>query len=77
MLEKPGALMLYPIYDLLFGEKENDKGDWRRPFLELTEDQIAISYKTYKTDDPNDMQAITDGNLAPGIMTRKLSLCEI
>ena len=48
--------MLYPIYELLFY------------FLDLAEDQIAISYKTYKSVDENDMQAIFDEKLTPGIM---------
>ena len=69
MLEKPGALMLYPIYQLLFG-----KMAWRDPVLKLTENQIAISYKTYKSDNADDMQAIIDQKLAPGTMTRKFKL---
>ena len=35
------------------------------PSLELTEDQVEITYKTYKSDDPDDMQAIIDQKLAP------------
>ena len=61
-----GALMLAPIYNLLFAENKND-----RPSLELTEDRIAISYKTYKSYDADDMQKITDEKLTPGIITRK------
>ena len=58
VLEKPGALMLAPIYKLLFGT-------WSRDLL-LTEDQIAISYKTYKNHNPADMQEIVDQKLAAG-----------
>ena len=36
------------------------------PSLELTEDQIAISYKTYKSDRADDRQVIIDEKLAPG-----------
>ena len=54
VLEKPGALMLYPIYELLFD------------YLALADTQISISYKTYKRDNEDDMQAIVDGNLTPG-----------
>ena len=35
------------------------------PSLELTEDQVEITYKTYISDDPDDMQAIIDQKLAP------------
>ena len=49
--------MLAPIYELLF----------REYYLALTEDQVVISYKTYKNNKPNDMQAIVDQKLAPGI----------
>ena len=66
VLEKPGALMIFPIYQLLCGD-----------FLALTEDQIAISYKTYKSDFPDDMQAIIDGKLTPGIVRRKFTLCVV
>ena len=61
MLEKPGAFMLAPVYQLLFGKNKS----WE-PSLELTENQIAISYETYKTDKADDRQAIVDGNLTPG-----------
>ena len=57
--------MLYPVYKLLFD----------KDYLALTEDQIAISYKTYKSDNENDMQAIIDQKLTPGIMARKSKLC--
>ena len=57
--------MLAPIYNLLFGENKND-----RPSLELTEDQIAISYKTYQSDNADDMQEIIEEKLTPGIITR-------
>ena len=57
--------MLAPIYKLLFQH-------FSEPLLELTEDQVAISYKTYKTDNADDMQAIIDGKLTPGIIIRKL-----
>ena len=46
--------MLYPIYELLFD------------YLALADNQISISYKTYKRDNEDDMQAIVDGNLTPG-----------
>ena len=69
VLEKPGALMLAPVYQLLFGE---NKPHHYLPSLELTEDQVAISYKTYKSDDANDIQAIIDQKLTPGIRTQKL-----
>ena len=61
VLEKPGTFMLAPIYRLLF--KKHQK-TW--PTLELTEDQITISYKTYKADKKSDMQEIFDRKLAPG-----------
>ena len=50
--------MLAPIYELLFDGWSNS--------LVLTEDQVTISYKTYKADDESDMQEIIDQNLAPG-----------
>ena len=55
--------MLAPIYYLLFRE---DKSWGRGPSLELTEDEIAISYRKYKSHDVNDMQAIIDQKLTPG-----------
>ena len=58
VLEKPGAFMLAPIYKLLFGSFEDS--------LLLTEDQVTISYKTYKADNQADMQKILDQKLAPG-----------
>ena len=48
--------MLAPVYDLLFDEYK----------LVLTEDQVTISYKTYKADNQSDMQEIIDQQLAPG-----------
>ena len=54
VLEKPGAFMLAPIHRLI---------DF---WLDLTEDQITISYKTYKTDNLADMNEIIDQQLAPG-----------
>ena len=53
--------MLAPVYYLLFG-----KNTEYEPSVELNEDQIAISYKTYKSDRADDRQAIIDGKLAPG-----------
>ena len=50
--------MLAPIYKLLFGR-------WSHNLL-LTEDEIAISYKTYKSDNEADMQEIVDQKLAAG-----------
>ena len=64
MLEKPGALMLYPIYQLLFDES----------FLFLTEDQISISYKTYDSQNEGDMQALIDEKLTPGKISRRNNL---
>ena len=61
-MEKPGALMIAPIYRLLF--------DYY--FLTLTEDQVAISYKTYKSSNEKDRQTIVDQKLTPGILTKKL-----
>ena len=55
-MEKSGALMLAPVYELLFGK-------WS---LLLTEDQISITYKTYKTDEAADLQEIINQKLAPG-----------
>ena len=66
-MEKPGAIMLQPVYELLF--------DGHR--LVLTEDQVAISYKTYKTSDEKDRQSVVDQKLAPGIkqcVTRHLKI---
>ena len=57
--------MLAPIYQLLFGENNGGLLD-DEPSLELTEDQIAISYKTYKSHNPADMQEIVDQKLAAG-----------
>ena len=48
--------MLSPVYELLF---ESDE-------LALTEGQVTIGYKTYKADNPVDMQEIIDQQLAPG-----------
>ena len=62
---KPGALMLAPIYSLLFAKN----GLYNNHSLELTEDQIAISYRTYKSNNTDDMQAIIDGKLTPGKTT--------
>ena len=59
--------MLAPIYYLLFGENES-----LGPSLELTEDQVALSYKTYKSDDANAMQAVIDQKLTPGNRTKKM-----
>ena len=58
--------MLAPIYDLLFDKHAN-----QRPSLELTEDQVAISYKSYRSCNSYDMQDIVDGKLTPGMITRK------
>ena len=59
VLEKPGVLMLAPVYQLLFN------------FLELTEDQITISYKKYNADSQSDMQSIINQQLAPGKEVKK------
>ena len=63
-MEKQGALMLAPVYQLLFGKHMSFLNP--EPSLELTEDQVAISYKTYKLDNADDRQAIVDGKLTPG-----------
>ena len=59
--------MLAPIYKLLFGKHKHyiGVGEYVQS-LELTEDQIAISYKTYKSHNPADMQEIVDQKLAAG-----------
>ena len=54
--------MLSPIYALLFGQNRGKLF----PSLDLVEDQISITYKTYKTDNKADMQEIIDQKLAPG-----------
>ena len=56
--------MLYPVHQLLFGKHKEES--WGDPSLELTEDQISISYKTYKLDNAVDRQAIVDQKLTPG-----------
>ena len=48
--------MLEPVHQLLFGYH-----------LALSRDQIKIFYKRYKTDNSDDMQAIIDQKLAPGL----------
>ena len=58
VLEKSGALMLAPIYELLFGAGMKS--------LLLTEDQITIYYKTYNSDNSADMNDIIDQKLSPG-----------
>ena len=69
-MEKPGALMLAPVYKILFGKFFGDG----TPSLELTEDQVAISYKIYKSGKADDRQTIVDENLTPGIMTIKIKI---
>ena len=64
VLEKPGAFMLAPIYRLLFGQCT----PYSANSLELTEDQVAVTYKTYRTDDPAALKAVVDQKLAPGKM---------
>ena len=60
--------MLGPIHNVLFYENGRGLPDGRGwlKTLELAEDDVVIYYETYKTDDPDDMQAIIDQNLAPG-----------
>ena len=68
--------MLAPIYILLFGQEDDISGirfhaTTQRTFhceyfLALTQDQVKIYYKSYRTDDLTDMQAISDQKLAPG-----------
>ena len=53
-------MLLRPIYQLIF---ENVT---REHCLALKKDEVVISYKTYKSTDPTDMQAIVDQKLAPG-----------
>ena len=59
--------MLYPIYELLF----------YYGYLNLTEDQIAISYKTYRSAGEADMQAIFDHKLTPGIKISIDLVCKV
>ena len=54
--------MLKPIYELLF-EKPDSNSKYR---LGLAKNKIVTSYKTHKSNDPADMQAIIDQKLAPG-----------
>ena len=60
-MEKSGVLMLAPVYKLFFGQNK----EWIQS-LELTEDQISITYKTYKTNKAADLQEIINQKLAPG-----------
>ena len=59
ILENEGALMLEPVYRLLFGRNTANLG--------LTRDQVKVYYRTYKLNDPDDLQTITDQKLAPGM----------
>ena len=61
--------MLAPVYELLFGKYQ--------PSLELSEDQISISYKTYKSDNADDMQCIIDQKLTPGMIPENLVVCTV
>ena len=54
--------MLAPIYELLFAQNKSH----REPSLELTEEQVTINYKTYKSDNADDMRAIVNEKLTPG-----------
>ena len=71
--------MLYPIYHILFGEHKDGyhRGIYHEsqfePSLQLTEDKVAISYRTYKSADTGDMQTILDDKLTPGIMIGELT----
>ena len=65
--------MLAPIYQLLFGEHNGPFWD-PKPSLELTEDQVSISYKTYKSDKLDDMRAIVNGKLTPGKLYTRLNM---
>ena len=62
-MEKHGALMLAPVYELLFGKGEYWSSE---SSLVLNEYQITISYKTYKSDHADDMLAIKNAKLTPG-----------
>ena len=62
-MEKSGAWMIRPIYQILFGTHKS----WH-PSLELAEDQVVISYKMYESDNASDMQVIVDEKLTPGII---------
>ena len=56
--------MLEPIYRLLFrGDRVYSPMKY---YLALTQDQIEVSYKTYKSGDMADMQEIFGQKLAPG-----------
>ena len=65
-----------PVYKLLFGRSDftdnpsdNSVGHYlasHGPSLELTEADIAITYKTYRSDNLADMQTLVDQKLAPG-----------
>ena len=61
ILESEGALMLKPIYQLLFGQDYESNY-----YLALARDQVKISYKSYKSDNLADMQTIFDQKLTPG-----------
>ena len=58
--------MLAPIYELLFNKTYDS--------LLLNQDQVKISYKTYKTEESNEMQEIVDQQLAPGTVSAWNSL---
>ena len=60
--------MLAPVYQLLFGE--NELRHWMKT-LELVENQVTVFYKTYKTNNRDDMRAIVDQKLAPGKLPDK------
>ena len=64
--------MMWPIYQLLFGK---DGGRYWNRSLELTEDQVTISYKTYNSDNESDMQEIIDNQLAPGEISLVIYTC--
>ena len=58
--------MLQPIYELIFEKNDDYIADYNKYRLALKRDQVVISYKTYKSTDLTDMQAIIDQQLAPG-----------
>ena len=59
--------MLQPIYELIFEEYDTEGRTYRNENrLALPNDQVVISYKTYNSNSPADMQAIIDKKLTPG-----------
>ena len=57
--------MLQPIYELIFQEYDTMFQSDNRHRLALKRDEVVITYMTYKSTDPTNMQAIVDQKLAP------------